>query len=184
MARIYTRTGDKGTTGLIGGKRVSKDCPCIEATGILDELNAHLGVVRSHGLPGDVDPILYGIQDALFMIGAELATPEGTAPRSPAIRDEDVQELEKHIDHFEGLLPQLKNFVLPGGNVSGAALHLSRAVARRAERACVALSRAQTVDGPILRYLNRLSDLLFVLARYVNHQDSIPEPNPTFGRSR
>jgi cob(I)alamin adenosyltransferase len=183
VARIYTRTGDKGTTGLIGGKRVSKDCPCIEATGILDELNAQLGVVRSYALPRDVDQILYGIQDALFTIGAELATPEGTDPRSQALGDEDVQGLERHIDHFEVLLPPLKKFVLPGGSVSGAALHLSRAVARRAERACVALSRTQMVNGAVLRYLNRLSDLLFVLARFVNHQDSIPEPNPTFGRS-
>ena len=117
------------------------------------------------------------------MIGAELATPEGADPRSPAIRDEEVRKLEKHIDYFESLLPPLKKFVLPGGTVSGAALHLSRAIARRAERACVALSRTQTVDGPVLRYMNRLSDLLFVLARYVNHQDSVPEPNPTFGRS-
>ena len=184
MARIYTRTGDDGTTGLIGGKRVSKDSPCIEVTGVLDELNAQLGVVRSHALPGEVDEILYSVQDALFTIGAELATPEGTDPKSKAIQDEDVQTLEKQIDHIESTLPPLRKFVLPGGTVSGAALHLSRAVARRAERACVALSRIQTVDKQVLRYLNRLSDLLFVLARYVNHQDSVPERNPTFGRSR
>ena len=183
MARIYTRTGDNGTTGLIGGKRVPKDSPCIEATGLLDELNAQLGVVRSHALPGEVDEILCLVQDAIFTIGAELATPEGVDPRSEAIRDEDVQTLEKQIDHIESTLPTLRKFVLPGGTVSGAALHLSRAVARRAERACVALSRTQTVDKQVLRYLNRLSDLLFVLARYVNHQDSVPEHNPTFGRS-
>jgi cob(I)alamin adenosyltransferase len=182
VARIYTRTGDNGTTGLIGGKRVSKDSPCIEATGMLDELNAQLGIVRSHTLPGEVGEILYGIQDTLFTIGAELATPEGADRRSEPIRDEDVQKLEKQIDHFESMLPPLKKFVLPGGTISGAALHLSRAVARRAERACVALSRTQTVDKQIVRYLNRLSDLLFVLARYVNHQNSLPEPNPTFGR--
>jgi cob(I)alamin adenosyltransferase len=183
VARIYTRTGDDGTTGLIGGKRVSKDSPHIEATGSLDELNAQLGVVRSHALSGEVDEILYLVQDAIFTIGAELATPEGTDPRSKAIRDEDVQTLEKKIDHFESMLPPLRKFVLPGGTVSGAALHVSRAVARRAERACVALSRTQTVDKQVLQYLNRLSDLLFVLARYVNHQDSVPEHNPTFGRS-
>ena len=184
MARIYTRTGDNGTTGLIGGKRVSKDAPCINATGTLDELNAQLGVVRSHPLPEEVDEVLYAVQDALFTIGAELATPEGTAPKVEAIRDEDVLNLEKQIDQFESMLPPLRKFILPGGSVPGAALHLSRAVARRAERACVALSLTQAVGKPVVRYLNRLSDLLFVLARYVNHQDSLPEPNPTFGRSR
>jgi cob(I)alamin adenosyltransferase len=184
VARIYTRTGDNGTTGLIGGKRVSKDSPRIEAIGTLDELNAQLGAVRSHALPGEVDEILYGIQDAIFTLGAELATPEGTDPRSQAVRDEDVQNLEKQIDRFESMLPPLKKFILPGGTVSGAALHLSRAVARRAERACVVLSRTQTVEREVMRYLNRLSDLLFVLARYVNHQASLPEHSPTFGRSR
>ena len=182
MARIYTSTGDNGTTGLIGGKRVSKDSPCIEATGVLDELNAQLGVARSHSLPGEVDEILCRVQDALFTIGAELATPEDAKKRSEAIRDENVQLLERQIDRFETMLPPLKKFVLPGGTAPGAQLHLSRAVARRAERACVALSRIQAVDKEIIRYLNRLSDLLFVLARFVNHKDSIPESNPTFGR--
>jgi cob(I)alamin adenosyltransferase len=184
LARIYTRTGDDGTTGLIGGKRVSKDSRHIEACGSLDELNALLGVVRSRALPDRVDTVLGRIQDDLFTIGAALATPEGAKQRSTGLGDEKVRDLENEIDAFENSLPPLKQFILPGGKGAGAKLHLARAVARRAERHCVSLSRHAQVAPGILRYLNRLSDLCFVLARYVNRRQSVTEQHPTFGKSR
>jgi cob(I)alamin adenosyltransferase len=168
LARIYTRTGDDGTTGLIGGKRVSKESPVIEAGGSLDEVNAILGVVRSHPLPAHVDEVLQTIQENLFTIGAELATPEESERRSKFLGDEDVLKLESEIDAFENGLSPLKQFIMPGGTIPGAELHVARAVARRAERQCVSLSRCQKINPRILCYLNRLSDLLFVLARCVN----------------
>ena len=183
MVRIYTRTGDSGTTGLIGGKRVTKDSPYIEACGSLDELNALIGVARSHRLPDSIDQALQSIQDDLFTIGAELATPEGMDRKSPEIGDEEIRRLEGEIDTIENSLEPLKKFILPGGSTPGAELHLARAVARRAERHCVTLSRVEKVDPKILRYLNRLSDLCFVMARYVNRLQSMPEPHPTFGKS-
>ncbi len=183
MARIYTRTGDDGTTGLIGGKRVPKNSPYIEACGSLDELNAMIGVVRSLRLPDKVDRILQLVQDELFTIGAELADPNGKYRQSPVVGDPEIQRLESEIDALEKDLEPLKKFILPGGSIPGAELHLARAVARRAERQCVTLSQAGKVDPAILRYLNRLSDLCFVLARYVNRQHSMPEAHPTFGKS-
>jgi cob(I)alamin adenosyltransferase len=182
LARIYTRTGDDGTTGLIGGKRVSKDSPPIEACGSLDELNALLGVVRSQTLPDGVDKLLQLVQEHLFTIGAELATPEGSERRGKEISDIEVQRLESEIDSLEGSIPPLRNFILPGGASAGAKLHLARAVARRAERQCVSLSRFDKVNPQILRYLNRLSDLLFVLARHVNQRESVPEQYSIFGK--
>jgi len=183
LARIYTRTGDDGTTGLIGGKRVSKDSPRIEACGSLDEVNALLGVVRSHALPDRVDKILSIIQEHLFTIGAELATPEGTERKGKELGDEEVRKLESEIDIFEEGLQPLKQFILPGGAPAGGELHLARAVARRAERHCVSLSRFEKINPRILSYLNRLSDLLFVLARYVNLQQSALEPHPAVEKS-
>lgn len=182
MARIYTRAGDDGTTGLIGGKRVSKDTPRIEACGSVDELNAMIGVVRSHALPERVDKALQRVQEDLFAIGASLAAPEDAGRSNWEIRDADVSALEKEIDACEDSLKPLAQFILPGGAGAGAALHLARTVSRRAERRCVALSRLENIDLQIIRYLNRLSDLCFVLARYVNRQQSIPEPHPSFGK--
>lgn len=183
MARIYTKTGDNGTTGLIGGKRVPKDSPYIEACGALDELNAVIGVVRSYELPDPIDSVLQLIQDDLFTIGAELANPGGINRKSPEIGDLEVERLEREIDAIEKGLKPLKQFILPGGSIPGAKLHLARAVARRAERQCVTLFRTEKIHHSILRYLNRLSDLCFVLARQVNQQKSVPESQPTFGRS-
>jgi cob(I)alamin adenosyltransferase len=177
VARIYTRGGDDGTTGLTGGKRVSKDSPRIEACGSVDELNAMIGVVRSHALPESVDKALHRVQEDLFAMGASLATPEGADRSSWGIRDADVSALEKEIDAYEDSLEPLAQFILPGG--AGAALHLARTVSRRAERRCVALSRLEKIDLQIIRYLNRLSDLCFVLARYVNRELSIPESHPS-----
>jgi cob(I)alamin adenosyltransferase len=181
LPRIYTRTGDDGTTGLIGGKRVTKDSPRIEACGSLDELNASIGVVRSQNLPEDVDRILHLVQEILFRIGSELASPEESDRRSPGLEDKDVRNLETEIDAFESGLTPLKRFILPGGTIAGAQLHLIRTLARRTERRCVSLARTENLNSQILRYLNRLSDLCFVLARYLNQQQSASEEHPTYG---
>jgi cob(I)alamin adenosyltransferase len=183
LAKLYTRTGDDGTTGLIGGKRVSKDSPRIEACGSLDELNALLGVTRSHALPMRIDRILLHIQEQLFSIGAEIATPDEVGRGYSEFGGEAVRSLENEIDALEISLPPLKRFILPGGAIAAAELHLARAVTRRAERQCVSLARIETRNPQILRYLNRLSDLCFVLARYVNRQYSIPELPPGLGNS-
>ena len=175
MARIYTRTGDDGTTGLVGGKRTTKDSSVIKACGTLDELNALIGVVRSCVLPDGVDKILELVQNDLFTIGMEIATPEGIARENRSIRDEDVQGLEREIDALDKDLEPLRQFILPGGAREAAQLHLVRAVARRAERYCVALSRIQKISPQVLCYLNRLSDLCFVLARYINRHQGVPE---------
>lgn len=182
MTRIYTKTGDNGTTGLIGGKRVPKNAPQIEANGSLDELNALIGVVRSRTLPDRADAVLQFVQDDLFTIGAQIANPEGKNLQ-PGIGDREISRLEQVIDTIENDLEPLRQFILPGGSMAGAELHLVRAVSRRAERNCVTLSQTEKVDPAILRYLNRLSDLCFVLARYVNKQHAIPERHPTFGKA-
>jgi cob(I)alamin adenosyltransferase len=185
MTRIYTKTGDDGTTGLIGGQRVHKDAARIEAYGVVDELNAILGVVSASPLPARIPPVLRRIQDDLFTIGAGLAMPPGMEREKwhiPVLTEADIQALEQHIDEWEAELPPLKQFILPGGSGPGAMLHLARTVARRAERRCVALAHAEPVDPQVIRYLNRLSDLCFVLARYINKENSQPEIHPTFGR--
>ncbi len=184
MPKIYTRTGDNGTTGLIGGKRVSKDSPIIRACGSLDELNALIGVVRSNSLPAKLDQILQNAQDTLFLIGAEVATPEGTTRTGRGIGDEDVRGLESDIDALGNDLIPLKQFILPGGTRAAAELHLARAAARRAERDCVAVSGLEKAAPTVLCYLNRLSDLCFVLARYVNQQQNVPEPHSPLSKSR
>jgi cob(I)alamin adenosyltransferase len=181
LPRIYTGTGDEGTTGLIGGERVPKDSPRIEACGSLDELNAMIGVVCSQALDESIEKILQRVQEDLFMLGAEIAAPKGSDPRGPAI-EERIRSLENEIDALEDNLPPIKKFILPGGTVAAAELHLVRAVARRAERSCVSLSRLEGLNPQILRYLNRLSDLCFVLARTVNRQHMVTESHPTASR--
>jgi cob(I)alamin adenosyltransferase len=185
MTRIYTKTGDDGTTGLIGGKRMPKNASRIEAYGAIDELNAVLGVVGALPLPERVRGILHRVQDDLFSIGADLALPVGQERSQwgiPPIADEDIRALEQEIDDCEAALTPLQRFILPGGSMPGALLHLARTVARRAERRCVALAHVEHVDPQIIRYLNRLSDLHFVLARYVNRENAQPEIYPTFGK--
>lgn len=185
MARLYTKTGDDGTTGLIGGTRVSKDAPRIEAYGSVDELNAVLGVVRTYALPEFLDKVLERIQDDLFTVGACLALPPGENPENlgiPMLRQESIEVLEEHIDKCQASLDPLTCFILPGGAPAAAMLHLARTVARRAERCCVRLSNLEGADPLVIRYLNRLSDLCFVLARLVNRQESKPDSHPTFGR--
>jgi cob(I)alamin adenosyltransferase len=183
VTRIYTKTGDDGTTGLPGGARVAKDSPRIKTYGSLDEINALLGVVGSCSLPDPVRKILIHIQNDLFAIGTMLASPDDAGDKDrgiSGITDANVQVLENEIDECEIHLPPLSQFVLPGGSTAGALLHLARAVTRRAERRCVALARSEIVAPQILRYMNRLSDLLFVLARLVNNKDSQPEAHPAF----
>jgi cob(I)alamin adenosyltransferase len=178
--RIYTRTGDAGETGLFGGQRVAKDAVRVEAYGAVDELNAVIGVARAR--PGDevVGDLLADIQADLLVLGADLATPSEQGARVGTrdvkrMEERQVHRLEHEIDALDATLPPLKRFILPGGSERGALLHLARTVCRRAERRVVALGHLEGVNPEAVRYLNRLSDLLFVLARSVNQQAGIPE---------
>jgi cob(I)alamin adenosyltransferase len=174
--KIYTRTGDAGQTSLFDKTRVSKADSRVDAYGEVDELNAWLGFVRAAGLDEDLDEPIVRIQRDLFALGAQLADPrDKIAERvtKASLGDEDVARLEALIDWLETELPPLKRFILPGGSPVGAALHLARTVCRRAERRIVALD--PPVDPVLIRYVNRLSDLLFVLARAVNHRERVPE---------
>jgi cob(I)alamin adenosyltransferase len=175
--KIYTKTGDDGQTGLLGGHRVSKDDIRIEAYGTVDEFNAFLGVARAESPPSDVDAVLAGAQNCLFSIGAELATPEPARQRTPPVTEESVRGLELAIDALEESLPPLRQFILPGGNRVVAALHAARSVCRRAERRVVTLSAGANVSlsPQTIQYLNRLSDYLFVAARYVCQVSNIAE---------
>lgn len=175
--RIYTKTGDSGTTALFGGERVPKHDPRVQAYGTVDELNAHLGYVRAVLDDPALDRELDRLQNALFDVGADLATPlDATARASLEPLDEtDVQELEATIDRFERDLEPLRNFILPGGHQASAALQVARAVARRAEREVTALAQGGTVNATVAVWLNRLSDLLFVVARVVNARHGVSE---------
>jgi cob(I)alamin adenosyltransferase len=171
--KIYTKTGDEGQTALLGGKRVHKDDPRVEAYGDVDELNALLGVVRTQIDHADTEALLRHIQSDLFAIGSRLADPTGeVAARMPKTRlgPADVERLELAIDAGDLRLPALTSFILPGGSQGGAALHLARTVCRRAERRVIALGHLHPVEPLHVVYLNRLSDLLFVLARDENHR--------------
>jgi len=187
--KIYTRTGDQGQTGLYGGTRVSKADPRVAAYGDVDELNACLGMVRAQGeLAEDIVALLEQLQKDLFAIGARLANPSDKPSRRSTIGDgrstidderltidaADIVRLEAAIDRLEAELPPLRRFILPGGSRAGALLHFSRTVCRRAERAIVSLG-AEHVNQHLVIYVNRLSDLLFVMARAVNHRASQPE---------
>ena len=174
--KIYTRTGDTGQTSLFDKTRVSKADSRVDAYGEVDELNAWLGFVRAAGLEDDLDGPIVRIQRDLFALGAQLADPrDKIAERvtKASLGDEDVARLEALIDWLETELPPLTRFILPGGSPVGAALHLARTVCRRAERRIIALD--PPVDSVLVRYVNRLSDLLFVLARAVNHRERVPE---------
>lgn len=168
--KIYTKTGDRGDTGLLGGKRVPKDDPRVEAYGTLDELAAALGVVRAF-LPAELastHEVLIHIQRVLFDLGADLATPPGSRRVHREFAPAEIDHLERAIDAMETELEPVRQFILPGGHPAGALLHLARAVARRAERAAVTLAAGSEVEPQILAYLNRLSDFLFVVSRFVN----------------
>ncbi|WP_129136587.1 cob(I)yrinic acid a,c-diamide adenosyltransferase [Luteimonas sp. YGD11-2] len=160
LSRIYTRTGDDGTTGLGDGSRTRKDSARVNAYGTVDEANSAIGLLLASELPDDVRDLLTAIQHQLFDLGGELCIP-GHA----AISDEDVDRLEAHLDRHNADLPPLKDFILPGGGEAAARCHLARTIVRRAERETVTLSCTEAVRPQAVRYLNRLSDLLFVLAR-------------------
>jgi cob(I)alamin adenosyltransferase len=160
LSKIYTRTGDDGTTGLGDGSRVAKDSARVAAYGAVDEANSTIGLVLASAIPDDVRVLLTAVQHQLFDLGGELCIP-GHA----AISDADIERLEQHLDAFNEPLPPLKDFILPGGGEAAARCHIARTVVRRAERDAVALSRLEPVRPEAVRYLNRLSDLLFVLAR-------------------
>ena len=178
MTRIYTRTGDEGETGLFGGKRVPKNDLRVAAYGTVDELNAVLGVARAAGAGAEIDAVLERLQHQLFDLGAELATPGGASAAAShvgQVTSERVAELERDIDRFEDRLPPLRQFVLPGGAPAAARLHHARTVARRAEREIVSLASREPVNPELLKYVNRLSDLLFVLARAANQAAGRPD---------
>ncbi len=164
LNKIYTRTGDDGSSGLVDGSRVSKSGPRLAAIGEVDEANAAIGVAIAELIPGDLSEYLLGIQNDLFDLGADLATPGEIGLRIVASQ---VARLEQAIDVMNVELEPLQSFILPGGSVAVAALHLARTVVRRAERAAVALNASEPLNPQLLAYLNRLSDLLFVAARYV-----------------
>ena len=170
LSKIYTRTGDDGTTGLSTGARVPKDSARVEAMGGVDELNSAIGIVLTHALPTDVRASLTRIQHELFDLGGELSLPGTTLIGATA-----AARLEQELDAFNDTLAPLKEFVLPGGSPAAASCHLARAICRRAERDVVRLHRSETVSAPVVQYLNRLSDLLFVCARYLNAADKQPE---------
>ena len=186
--KIYTRTGDEGETGLFGGPRVRKDAARVEAYGDVDELNAVIGVARAQIDDDALAGRLQAIQSQLFDVGGELATPdvderEAKGQVVARVEAEAVAEIEAWIDVLEAELEPLAHFILPGGDPAAAALQQARAVCRRAERRVVTLDALEGVSGEALRYLNRLSDLLFVLARVVNHRARVEEPR-WVGRER
>lgn len=180
--KIYTKTGDNGETGLIGGKRVSKTSSRIIAYGLVDELNSHIGLVisllslRDKNLFGDIVNLLISVQNELFVIGCDLADPRNPSEcpsdsqkKTPRVEKNMILQLENTIDKFETKLTPITYFILPGGSTESSSIHISRSVARRAEIAAIMLSRNEIINPNIIVYLNRLSDLLFVCARLVNH---------------
>ncbi len=171
-SKIYTRTGDNGSTGLRDGSRTAKDDPRIEAIGAVDELNSAIGLLLTETLPNDIRASLTDVQHALFELGGELSTPH---PAPSTVTQQQTAALEQAIDRLNADLPPLEEFVLPGGARGAAICHLTRAICRRAERRVCALSRKNPVSEANLRYLNRLSDLLFVIARNLNQTSGMPD---------
>jgi cob(I)alamin adenosyltransferase len=178
ITKVYTRTGDDGTTGLGSGQRVPKTAPRIAAYGTVDELNAHVGAALAAGPVADLLEPLRAIQNELFHVGADLCVPEPDKARSPGPRIEQrhVQALEHLIDCLSKHLPPLENFILPGGTPAAAQLHVCRTVCRRAERDVLALAEREPVGPHVVAYLNRLSDALFVMCRYQNQRSGVADP--------
>lgn len=179
MVKIYTRSGDRGETGLFGGMRVRKTSLRIEAYGAVDELNALLGVIAAQFEDREMAGMIEKIQNELHTVCADLANadPQSAGPR---VRAEHVQALEECCDELDAELPPLKKFILPGGAPVGALLHYARAVARRVERRVIALAEAEAINSQVVKYLNRLSDLLFLMARAVNHRAGVAETHPDY----
>lgn len=175
--KIYTRTGDQGQTSLLGGTRVPKDSLRIEAYGTLDELNSHLGLLRDH-LRGERDTLLIPIQEALFSLGSRLASgseEQATRFKVPEVAESDILGMETAMDAMDAELPEMRNFILPGGHLAASQAHVCRTVCRRAERLVVRLAVEEEVPLAVVRYLNRLSDLLFVLGRHIAHQAGVDD---------
>ena len=170
LTKIYTRTGDDGSTGLSDGARIAKDHPRIEAIGAVDELNSAIGIVLAHAPPASIDTMLTDVQHALFDLGGELSMPETTC-----ITGERVAQLEQWLDSLNADLPPLKEFILPGGSPAAAACHLARAICRRAERRLYTLSQVDAINPAAAGYMNRLSDLLFVMSRELNRVAGKPD---------
>lgn len=173
--KIYTKTGDTGETSLFGGQRVSKTNARIEACGQVDELNSTLGLARSFGLKEEIETLLHRIQNELFVLGADLATPPSRKTKIERINSGHTIFLENQIDGFQAQLEPLQFFILPGGTSGAAAIHLARTVCRRAERACIRCAETEAISNDIVIYLNRFSDLLFVLTRFENKHAGIME---------
>lgn len=174
--KIYTKTGDKGQTGLIGGTRVSKDNARLEAYGTVDELNSQIGLLCTFTIENLSLDFLEIMQHNLFVIGSYLATDqEKTSASSFLISEEKILQVEHEIDRLNEQLPELTSFILPGGSIAAANAHICRTISRRAERKIVTLSKEHNVDIQIIKYINRLSDYLFTLARYINNREGIAE---------
>ena len=175
--KIYTKKGDKGKTRLFNNECVAKDSLRVEAYGAVDELNAMLGFARTQRPSSEIERVLNELQNSLFVLGSDLATPRDakTGRKIPCITEGDVKRLEKIIDKYDAKLPPLKQYILPGGGPSGASLHIARTVCRRAERITVKLSQKEDIGYIPVKFLNRLSDLLFVLARAVNLNQGIKD---------
>lgn len=178
LTKIYTRRGDSGTTSLGGGQRVPKASPRVQAYGTVDELNSQLGVALALGLSEMSETILRSVQNELFDLGSDLSFPEEDKEKFPipSLEVRHVERLERVIDEVSAVVGPLENFILPGGSIGSAQLQVARTVCRRAERDVSALAREEAIGEHGLSYLNRLSDMLFVLARYENHVQGVPEP--------
>ena len=178
LTRIYTKTGDEGLTGLGGGRRVPKDSPRVSAYGTVDELNSAIGVALALGLSDRLVDELGRIQNELFDLGSDLCWPSDDERRAriPTVQPHNVERLETLIDELNETVGPLSNFLLPGGSPGAAQLHVARTICRRAERATITLSREEAIGDLVLPYLNRLSDALFVMARYENHANGVDEP--------
>lgn len=173
--KIYTKEGDSGETGLYGGQRVWKNALRVVTYGTVDECNAALGLALTGITDAEANAVLVRIQGELFEVGADLATPLERGETVPRVQAAETTRLEEEIDRFEAELDPLRHFILPGGSAAGAHLHLARAICRRAERHLVTLSQAEPINPEVGRYLNRLSDHLFVMARLVNHRAGVSE---------
>lgn len=178
LTRIYTKTGDEGMTGLGGGRRVAKDSPRVRAYGTVDELNSAIGVALALGLTDRLTSELGSIQNELFDLGSDLCWPEDDERRAriPTVQPKHVRRLETLIDELNEVVGPLANFLLPGGAPGAAQLHVARTICRRAEREAITLSHEEPIGKLVLPYLNRLSDALFVMARFENHERGVDEP--------
>lgn len=173
--KIYTKTGDKGKTSLFGGKRISKDNLRVETYGTVDELNSFVGLAATEVKNSKIISTLQKLQNTLFILGSELAAPNNKNGFIPRITKENIEEIEKQIDYFDSQLEELKNFILPSGSKGSVLLQVSRTICRRAERRVISLTKFEYINSNIIIFLNRISDLLFVLSRFENKINKIPD---------